>query len=213
MDLWDGITNLDEYPGPLGRVDERVLDPECPRCFTVPGFSGSQKYQIFESIVVNDREHIIAREIPNPAPLAEGEERPTVDAETGDPIWYIGRQGFTGPTDEEKFSDAHPFTKIDMLRIKFGHEDALFAVPGVHGFGIGVDGFEVYMSPDEAKTHASQIPRTIEGVPVKIIVEGLPELSNHSTRFRPVPVGAGIGSRWWNGPLGPHVVSRTGAAV
>lgn len=212
ISLWDGITNLDEYPGPLGRVDERIPDPECPRCFTAPGFSGSQQYQIFESIVVNEREHIVAREIPNPAPLKEGEVRETVDEDTGEPIWYIGTQAYIGPTDEEPFSEHHGNrSKIDMLRIKFRNEDRIFAIPGVHSFGIGTKGFEVSIRGEQATEHKAKIPATIEGVPVEVTVEGISPLSAHSrTRFRPVPTGAGIGSQWWVGTLGPPVVSTTG---
>ena len=51
-----GDDDTQAYPGPLGRVDERLPHPECDTCFTVPGMSD---YQIFEEITTADRAIIL----------------------------------------------------------------------------------------------------------------------------------------------------------
>ena len=197
------------HSGPIGRVDERIADPECDACFIVPGLDNG-RYQIFESIAVEGKEVVFRRDIPNPAPLAEGETRPTYDTEIKEDIWYIGNQAFVGPTDEEKFSESHTKTKVEMFRIKTRKEADIFGVPGVHGFGIGEDGFVVYLLPDYA-ANKRLISNTLDGVPVTVKVEDMPKLIGHAdTYFRPVPTGAGISSQWWRGTLGPHVVRTAG---
>ena len=208
---WGDIINLDEYPGPLGRVAERVDHETCDRCFTAPGMGESSAYQVWESVNVDGMEHLIAREVPNPAPLEEGEVREILDPETGEPVWYIGYQAHVGPTDDKRFSPKHPYSKITMIRIKSRHEGKIFAIPGVHGFGIGEDGFDVIMyKPPEGEQRAS-VPTTLEGVPVRVVYEDRMQLTGHQeNKFRPVPAGAGIGSQYRQGTLGPHVVSTTG---
>lgn len=205
-----------QYPGPIGRVDDRLPHFECDTCFTVPGLNEG-RYQIFESVEVGDKEHLILRHVPNPAPLEDGEERETIDPDTGEPIWYIGRQAYVGPTDDEPFSDDYPVPKIDLIRIHYRNMDEIMSIPGVHAFGIGTEGFEVSIRPNAAR-NTDLVPLTIEGVPVKVVIEDMMQAESHqNARFRPVPAGAGIMSAnpstnrsMWAGTLGPHVVRHAG---
>ena len=85
------------YSGLRGQFESRVAHDLCPDCFTVPNLG--EGYRIFESIPIGeDSEHIITRYVANPAPLEPGEVRPTVD-DDGEPLWYIGTQGYSGPQD------------------------------------------------------------------------------------------------------------------
>jgi len=204
-----GGSLIPTHTGPIGRVDERIDDPECDTCFTVPGLDGG-RHQIFESLAVDGREVIIRRDIPNPSPLAEGETRLTYDAESGEDIWYIGDQAFVGPTDEDTFSDLHTKTKIEMIRLKTKKEPDIFGVRGVHGFAVNETGFTVYLLP-EYRANERLISRTIEGLPVTVKTAALSRLAHHqNTYHRPVPTGAGISSQWWRGTLGMHVVRNAG---
>lgn len=202
---------------PVGRVDDRAPHDACETCFTVPGLV-SNTYHIFERMQVGADEHIIPRLIPNPAPLRDDELlRDDYDEETGEPIWYIGDQAHVGPTDEEPFSADYPVPLIDLKVIHRRHMDAILAVPGVHGFGIGLEGFTVAVTPADGPLAAAALPTTIEGVPVTITLEAPSTLLNHQdTEFRPVPVGAAISVihgiavgpdvPYSNGTLGPHIV-------
>ena len=197
------------YAGPLGQVDNRNPHDACDTCFTIPGIG--KGYTIFESVPLSDdSEHLILRQIPNPAPLADDEERPTVD-EGGESLWYIGTQAYSGPQD----TDIAPGTTkrmIDLKRIRARNETAIQALPGVHGLGIVQGGFGVWMLPGYGHI---VVPKTIEGVPVQVFVEDPPALQGHQdTWFRPIPIGAGFnayeggvsGSWIGGGTLGPHIV-------
>ena len=134
--------------GPIGRVDERMAHSECDTCFTVPGIDD---YQIFESVTVDEEEVIIPRLVPNPAPIQADEGvRKRIDEETGEDIWYIGKQAYVGPTDEDYWSDEAPLTTIELKRIKTKYEKTIMSIPGVHGFGIGPAGFLVSLEPEQA---------------------------------------------------------------
>ena len=200
-----GDDDTQAYPGPLGRVDERLPHPECATCFTVPGL-GEGRYQIFEKVTTDDQaEILIPRRVPNPAPLREGEVRERYDEETGEDIWYIGDQGFIGPTDEEKWSDAAPLPTIELQRIQMDYQSEIMGVQGVHGFGISPTGFEVSLLPEYAHNE-SLLPADLDGVPLEVNLEEMVTLIGHeTTRYRPVPTGAGI-TAWMQGTLGPHVV-------
>jgi hypothetical protein len=100
---------------------------------------------VFEE--VPDTGVILTREIPNPAPLEPDERRLEFDVETGLPIWYIGRQPYVGPTDEEPFSDELPIPKIVLKRIQARYRKELSSIFGVTAFGIGARGFVVYLDP------------------------------------------------------------------
>ena len=200
------------YPGPLGRVDERLPHSECDTCFTVPVLD---RYQIFEQIETDGGEVLLPRMIPNPAPLRVNEIRERYDEETGEDIWYIGTQVFVGPTDEDYWSDEAPLPTIELQRIQMQHRDDSMSIPGVHGFGIGPVGFVVFLTPEEALS-SEQIPLSLDGAPVEVKIQEMMTLAGHSrTRFRPIPAGAGISTyvrtpsgRYIpiGGALGPHVV-------
>lgn len=119
--------------------------PACPDCFTI---AQKDRYEIFEEIAGTGI--IIAREIPNPAPLKPDERRLEFDPETGLPIWYIGRQPYVGPTDEEPFSPEFPVPKIVLQRIQARHRVEIFSIPGVRAFGIGGKGLLVFLDPKYA---------------------------------------------------------------
>ena len=202
------------YPGALGQVDNREPHAACRRCFTIPG--DGDGYTIWESVRVGkDSEFLIRRMLENPAPLEDGEERPTVD-DAGEPLWYIGKQAFSGPQDTELLGDTD-FTLIEVKRVRHRHEPLLMAIPGVHGVGIVDTGISVYILPDH---DTSDIPATLDGIPVEIFIEGVPDLLSHDdVRFRPVPVGAGIFSAEpgiymtpvSGGTLGPHITREVGS--
>lgn len=217
----DGLTEPGEEdfspaPGLLGRVDDREPHPACDTCFTVPGIGDG--YAVFERLGLGDNEVLLPRRIPNPALQGEGEVRPTVDEETGEDIWYIGTQGFIGPTDEERWSEGAPLPTIALKRIQMRHVDAILSIPGVHAFGIGPSGFVVQLDPIEAD-QADMVPLTIENVPVEVELTEMATMQNHiETRLRPIPAGAGIavrvptptgGTVIGGGTLGPHVVRDT----
>ena len=212
--LLPGDDDTQEHPGPLGRVDERLPHPACDACFTVPGLN-EDRYTIFESVTGDDRENLILREIPNPAPLSEGEVRETVDEETGEPLWYIGRQVYSGPCDTDVVSDELQIPLIELKRTKAQQANTIMSIPGVHRFGIGERGFVVTIAPGY---DATRIPQTIDGVPVEVQVRDLAAAYNHANeRLRPVPTGAGITSVRTgtttllnNGTLGPPIVRTVG---
>ena len=197
---------VSSYPGPLGRVNEWLPHDTCTTCFTAPGLD---EYQIFEQIVTDDRDVILPRLVPNPAPLEEGEARETVDSESGEDIWYIGKQAFVGPTDEDYWSDEAPRPTIELLRIKTKHEDAIMSIKGVHSFGIGHDALLVSLEPDHA-SNSDRIPLSLEGVPVRVQLSTNKSILRHhkSYQFRPVPIGAGI-SAYKRGSSGRYVGSGT----
>ncbi len=118
----------------------KVAHPACPDCFT---YACPECYVVFEEVPGTGV--IITREIPNPAPREPGEVLLEVDPETGLPIWYIGRQPYVGPTDEEPFSDELLIPKIVLKRIQARHRKELSNIPGVNAFGIGARGFVVFL--------------------------------------------------------------------
>ncbi len=205
---------IPSHSGPIGRVDERLDNDACEDCFTVPGMSGEGRYQIFESVALGNTERVIQRRIPNPAPLAEGETRPTTDGD--EDLWYIGTQAYSGPQDTDRMSNLLPDrTLIEFKRIHARKANTIMDIAGVHAFGINAAGFEVHIAEGYDQT---QIPETIEGIPVVVNVEEMAQMTNHSSeKFRPVPSGAGIVSTyagstdlWSGGTLGPHIVRTSG---
>ena len=148
--------------------DESLWEPHpaCARCFTVPG--GPTPYQIYEEVETDGPEEtwILSRLLPNPAPLGDGEVRDTYDA-AGEEIWYIGTQGYVGPTDEERWADAAPRPTIDLIRLRERHQSFILGFPGVCSFGLGGRGFLVSMAYD-APGVVAHIPHTLEGVPVEV---------------------------------------------
>ena len=160
----------------LGEVYDRIPHPACPNCFTIARYCSGGRYQIFERMLVEGKEVIISRQIPNPAPLRPGEVREEFDKATGgEPVWYIEYQAYVGPTDEEPFSDKCPVPQIELQRIQWRHMDGIFGVPGVHGFGIGARGFSVSITPEHAENTAL-IPPTLEGIPVEVEVSSMARL-------------------------------------
>ena len=217
--LVPGEEEFQPYEGPIGRVDERIPHPACETCFTVPGL-GDGRYRIFEKMETDlpegSHEIIRPRAIPNPAPPRVNEVREEFDEETGEEIWYIGRDTYVGPTDEENYwytgPDGVPMSLIELQRIKYRHYSEIMDIPGVHGYGIGEEGFNVLLLPELAE-NATLIPRSLEGVPVVVeIAEIATRRSFKDNSFRPVPSGAGIAvhsplESWFDqGTLGPHVV-------
>lgn len=189
-------------------LTNRIPHVACTNCFKV----GDGRYGIYEEVPGTGV--LIPREIPDPAPLRKGRVRPSVDEE-GSAIWYIGDQGFVGPTDEEPISVDLPIAKIELRRIQSRHMEKILNIPGVHVFGIGGKGFVIAIDPEQVSSESS-IPDEIEGIPV-FIEQGKPAyLKNHiNVVTRPVPVGARISTTFQvvNGPvvtasgtLGPHIV-------
>lgn len=207
-DWWPAMVPESPYEGPLGQVDNREPHDACENCFTIPGIFD---YEIFESVPIDDEEseHLIVREIANPAPLEEGEIRPTHDGD--EPLWYIGRQAYSGPQDTGPVSAVYDRPIIELKRIRARNTERILSLSGVHGFGLISTGFGVWVLPGSDTT---AIPTTIEGVPVQIFVQKRPTFQGHpSTRFRPVPAGARISSSnaggritIANGTVGPHIV-------
>jgi hypothetical protein len=141
-----------------------VPHPACPHCFT---YACPDCYTIVEEVPGTGI--ILARQLPNPAPqLPEGVR---MHDNAGRPIWYIGRQPYVGPTDEEPVSPELPLSLIALKRIHARHHQEIFSIPGVHGFGIGAKGFVVYLDPTR-KDSASRIPTALEGAPVTVEVGG-----------------------------------------
>ena len=211
-----GVDDFSPYPGPLGRVDDREPHSACDTCFTVPGLGDG--YQIFEQIGAGEDEILLPRRVPNPAPLQDNEIRERIDEETDEDIWYIGTQAFIGPTDEEYWSAEAPRPTIELKRIQMKYLDTIMRIPGVHGFGISPTGFGVIIDPTEALS-SEQVPLTLDGVPVTVDLREPLEFRNHlTTKFRPVPSGAGIAVRLAEttvargGSLGPHVVRTVSQA-
>ena len=107
---------------------------------------------------------------------------------------------------------------IVVKRIKYKHEDDLFKIPGVHAVGIGESGIVVLITPD-MRANRSQIPSTLDGIPVIVQeTEMLSPLSHETTVYRPLPIGASISSSGKPpgdfGSVGPHVsrdISDVGA--
>lgn len=166
--------DLDEDTwGPLGRVDNYLPHEACDMCFTMPEYNEYQIYEYVKSSDVPDGAIIIPRMIPNPAP--EIKEREDYDPDTGgyydeedgEWTWYIGDQGFVGPTDEEKWSPNLPVSTIEMKRIQARHTSRIMGIHGVHGFGIGTEGFVVDLL-SRHKDNRKLIPDTLEGIPVEV---------------------------------------------
>ncbi|MGH7961797.1 MAG: hypothetical protein ACRERD_08220, partial [Candidatus Binatia bacterium] len=183
----------------------KVAHSACPECFT---YVCPECYVVFEEVPGTGI--ILTREIPNPAPLEPDATRLEFDLETGLPIWYIGRQPYVGPTDEEPFSAEFPVPKIVLKRIQARHRAELASIPGVHAFGIGAKGFLVFLDPKHPENEAL-IPKTIEKVPVEVQMGGPFEtLSHGSLRYRPVPTGVTVGAfrpEGGNaGTTGPYIV-------
>jgi hypothetical protein len=184
-------------------LHKRIPHPACPNCFKVDdGLEG-----LFESVPGTD--YVIARDIPDPAPLEPGEIRPDRHPETGEPLWYKGHQPFVGPTDEENISASLPVPLIAVKRIKYKHEDELFKIPGVQAVGVASQGILVLITP-EKRVNRDRIPSALEGIPVIVEEAGIGQLDSHvNTYYRPLPVGAAIGSSGYGGvkegTVGPHV--------
>jgi hypothetical protein len=86
----------------------RIPHTACANCFQV----GDGRYGIYEEVPGTGK--VLSRDLPDPAPLGPGEVCPDRDSETGEPIWYQGKQGFVGPTDEEPLSASLPIPKIEL---------------------------------------------------------------------------------------------------
>lgn len=188
-----GWKDLEGY-GLAGQVSEREPHDACDMCFTVP--SGSNEYQIYEYVETDgpDGARIVSRMIPNPAPPQVNEIRPTVDAE-GEKIWYIGTQGYVGPTDEEKWADDAPLSTIELIRIQERHHTEVMTIPGVRSYGIGGAGFLVTLDEKHAQ-NIDLIPDELEGVPVTVEIDKGGDVvawNLHSDTFRPLPASASIG--------------------
>jgi len=191
----------------LPRVPDflKVPHPACLDCFT---YICPTCYVVFEE--VPGTRTIIAREMPNPAPLEPGEKRLDFDLETDLPIWYIGHQPYIGPTDEQPFSSEFPRPKIELKRIQVRHQGEIFSIPGVHAFGIGARGFLVFLDPEHLASE-TLVPTTIEGVPVEVQLRGpFVSLSHQASFYRPVPTSANVGAFRPEGTIdgtsGPHIV-------
>ncbi len=156
--------------GPLGRVSEYRPHDACSMCFTLPNYD---EYQIYE-YAKSDRPDgaiIIPRSIPNPAPeVMEREgfdpERGGYYDEDGEWTWFIGRQGFGGPTDREKWSDDLPVSTIEMKRVQARYMDRIMSIAGVRSFGIGPHGFVVDLLAGYEKSR-NIIPADLEGLPIQ----------------------------------------------
>ena len=150
-----------QSPFPL---DKRIPHPACPNCFKVPG-----EFGINES--VPGTAYVITRDLPDPAPLAPGENRSDRHPTTGEPLWYKGNQAFVGPTDEAPMSTSVPIPLIQVKRVLYRHRDELSKIDGVHGVGIGEKGILVSLSPDK-RANRRLIPDALEGVPVYVEEDG-----------------------------------------
>lgn len=206
-----GVLDPSEAPSEPPTDDlftKRVPHPACLHCFKVD----DGRYGIYEE-VPGTGVHIL-REIPDPAPLQLGETREEFDEE-GEPIWYVGKQGFVGPTDEQPVSTDLPIPKIELRRIQARYMEQIFSIPGVHVFGIGAKGFIVSIDPEQISTE-SNIPDEIENIPVVVELGGPAQLKNHiNVVTRPVAIGARFSVLFQlttgtnvtsSGTLGPHVV-------
>ena len=211
--------DLASYTGPLGQVDEYLPHDACDQCFTLPQYD---KYAIYEYAPsdIDDGALIISREIPNPAPVVKtwDDYNPKIggyeDPETSEEVWFIGTQGFVGPTDEEKWSPDLPVSTIAMKRIKARHLDEIMGIEGVTSFGIGTQGFVVDLLSNDP-LHVDRVPNTLEGVPVDVrLTDSFAVLSDHSSaRLRPLPAGGSVGVNATSyGTLGPHAVRDTDTA-
>ena len=178
------------YTGLLDRIDNREPHEACVGCFTIPGMGDG--YTIFERVPVGeDCEHIVVRDIPNPAPIAAGEMRPTVD-EAGEPLWYVGTRAYSGPQDTELVPGLG-LSHIALKRIRARNEPTVMAIRGVYGFGVVATGFGVWILPGYDKT---AIPKTVEGIPVAVFVEDLIQLNGpQGVRLRSVPTGIFVAER------------------
>ncbi len=212
---WEDLN--EEVWGPAARTEEYLPHDACDRCFTLPNYSPYQINEYVESDVEGGA-IIIAREIPNPAPeVMEREDYdPEIggyyDPETGERVWFIGKQEIVGPTDEEKWSPHLPVSTIEMKRIKARHLDKIFSIPGVNSFGIGTHGFVVGVSPHTPESR-DLVPEVLEGIPVQVTTRGLAVLHGHEEeRIRPLRSGLSIGRGWTWGTLGPHTVRDTDTA-
>jgi len=179
----------------------KLAHPACPTCFT---YACPDCSTIMEEIPGTGL--TIARQIPNPAPLEPDEQRLEFDPETGLPIWYIGRQPYVGPTDEQPYSAQYPVPLIELKRIHARVQDKIFSIPGVHAFGIGGKGFVVYLEPEQSVNEVL-VPQELEGVPVEVeVTDAFAPTSHDATTFRPVPSGVAIQGGQGLGTVGPHIV-------
>ena len=178
--------------------NKRIPHPACPNCFKVEGEFGINE-------TVPGTAHVITRDIPDPDPLEPGEIRTARHPETGEPLWYKGRQPFVGPTDEDNVSASLSVPMIAVKRIKYKHEDELFKIPGVHAVGIGETGIIVSLRP-EMRANRSLIPSSVGGIPIIVEeAESSREASHELTWYRPVPIGASIANSLGAASVGPHV--------
>ena len=83
------------------------------------------------------------------------------------------------PTDTKRVMAAG-FSQIEIARVRFRNESAVWGIPGVHGIGIGGPGIIVSILPGY---DASLIPTHLEGVPVGVEIRGLLQIRPH----RPSP--------------------------
>jgi hypothetical protein len=153
-------------PNPFTNPDPkaRVSHPACPTCYWYKG-----NYQVYEDVPgVDPPRGILNRDIPNPAP---GYPQGVQVNERGEKTWYIGTQMRIGPTDEEPFSPNLSVPLIVMKRIQVRREREVMSVPGVHGFGIGADGFVVSLVPEQNE-NKKLIPPELEGIPVQVEERG-----------------------------------------
>lgn len=84
--------------------------------------------------------------------------------------------GSAPPTSSGGHGKSKNHSLAQVRAIKARHSDQLFAIPGVRGHGIGISpsgatDIQVYVEKDNAATR-SEIPHSIEGVPVQIVVTG-----------------------------------------
>ncbi len=211
-----GWKDLEGY-GLKGLVAEREPHEACELCFTVPG--GLNEYQIYEYMETDGPEgtRIISRMIPNPVPPQVNEIREKVDAE-GEEIWYIGTQGYVGPTDEEKWADDAPLSTIELMRIQERHHNEVMTIPGVMSYGIGGAGFLVTLDPEYAE-NIDLIPSTLEGVPVEVEIDEGGETVGLESPLRPIPFAAqqrhhrGVCREWQLYPGLPRSACRPRSAA
>ena len=96
---------------------------------------------------------------------------------TGEDAEYVIRRNI--PTDTKRVMAAG-FSQIEIARVRFRNESAVWGIPGVHGIGIGGPGIVVSILPGY---DASLIPTHLEGVPVGVEVRDLLQIRPH----RPSP--------------------------
>lgn len=150
--------------GWASRMEERKPHDACALCFTVP--NGYNPYQIYEYLVSDrpEKARIISRMLPNPAPGVNKVTRAAADK--GETTWYIGTQGYVGPTDEAPGFHGTTFTHIELIRIMERHH-RVFSRMGAWSYGLGGSGFHATIDPRDDGCIAD-IPKEIEGVPLTV---------------------------------------------